>query len=188
MGLTCALGLIACPKDASPPSGSSSGSSGSSGSTGARTSTTSSTTSSDSTGEPAGPRVCKRACELPAKCCPADQDGCPSMEYPGNWGCFNDVCVLPQCQTDSECEAVAAGTTCEPVGGLTLCVTLCQDDTDCEGNRICGPTTDRNERYCLLSCVNAAVFCPPGQICDEASGQCLCERDDQCPAGFLCRP
>jgi hypothetical protein len=110
------------------------------------------------------------------------------MVYPGNYGCFNDVCVLPQCMTDAECESVDPRLSCHLVNGLSLCVEICETDADCGDTRSCLPPTEDGQTFCQNSCTSGVITCSPGQVCDEVTGQCLCDSDDQCGAGFLCRP
>lgn len=145
-------------------------------------------TGSSTTG-PTGPSVCRRTCELPSQCCPPGQAGCPSLEYPFNYDCVDGLCVPPTCSSDSECEAALAGTSCHPVGGLSICVVACDDDPDkCtqpNSGQACVGTADDGQMYCMEPCNSDFVDCGVS-VCDEQSGLCVCENDDQCAFDFGC--
>jgi hypothetical protein len=182
------LVTVACGEDPEPAA---EGSTSTGGTTEVDTSSSSSSSSttddSSSSAGPAGPRICKRAGEIAATCCPAGQENCPSQAYPGNYGCQDGACVPPLCMNDVECEGETPGTTCHDVDGAPRCVALCDADPmvcDIAGQSCLGQT-DAGSSFCRASCTDGTVFCSGGTICDDASGLCLCE-DGQCPAGFVC--
>lgn len=137
----------------------------------------------------AGPSVCRRTCELPSQCCPPGQAGCPSLEYPFNYDCVDGLCVPPTCSSDAECEAALVGTSCHPVGGLPVCVVACDDDPDkCSqpnSGQACVGTADDGAMYCMEPCNSGFVDCGVS-VCDEQSGLCVCNDDDQCAFDFGC--
>jgi hypothetical protein len=133
--------------------------------------------------------VCQNDCELPSDCCAPDDPGCPSVVYPGNFGCVDGVCVPPACESDEECENAFPGTTCHRAFGNPQCVRLCDEDpTICdETQTACSGMTDAGLAYCRETCNEGGTLQCFTTTCDEASGLCLCE-PGQCPTGAICAP
>jgi len=154
-------------------------------------STTADASSSSSTGTP-GPvyapevHTCRKECDFAADCCPADLDNCPALEFPGNFGCVDGMCVPAPCETDDQCEALTPGSTCHDVDGVPQCVVLCQGDDACSGlgsGFACGGETTDGQGYCRERCDTGTPClleeCNPEGICE-------CSNDDQCVNGFTC--
>lgn len=151
----------------------------------------SSSSSSSSSGEPGpvyAPQVpmCRKQCDFAADCCPADLDNCPNLEFPGNFGCVDGLCVPPPCENDEQCEAIESGTTCHDVDGVPQCVVICGGDGDCEAlgaGFACGGETVDGQGYCRDRC-DTGMPCLLEEC--NAEGLCECSGDDQCINGFAC--
>src|SRR5690606_36996033 len=117
---------------------------------------------------------------------PADIENCPSVDFPGNYGCLGGLCVPAPCQNDDQCEAMEAGSTCHDVDGVPQCVVICQDDDACAAlgtGFACGGETVDGQGYCRERCDTGSPClleeCNPEGICE-------CSDDDQCVNGFAC--
>ena len=131
---------------------------------------------------------CALTCEFPADCCPPNTAGlCPSAGFPYNFACIEGLCVAPPCTSDAEC--VNEGEACVVVRGTPKCVVPCEgDDAVCtaiEGTLSCSGTADDESSYCFEHCENPGVFCG-NQMCDPASGECVCTSVGQCQVDFDC--
>ena len=151
----------------------------------------SSSSSSSSSGDP-GPvyapevHTCRKQCDFAADCCPADLDDCPNVEFPGNFGCVDGLCVPAPCETDDQCEALTPGSTCNDVDGVPQCVVICQSDEPCAAlgtGFACGGETVDGQGYCRERCDTGTPClleeCNPEGICE-------CSSSDQCVNGFAC--
>lgn len=50
---------------------------------------------------------------------------------------------------------------------------------------MCVGQADDGVSYCMTPCTSPAIDCGVS-VCDEQSGLCVCDDDDQCPFSFSC--
>ena len=128
---------------------------------------------------------CRKACDVPAMCCPPGSEGCPSSDYPFNFGCVDNVCTDAECSGDGDCDD---GFSCVTFEGKSQCLVTCGAGSDCTAagaDAECIGILDDGSGYCLESCVGNPVACG-NATCDEASGRCTCSSSEQCIVGFEC--
>ncbi len=125
---------------------------------------------------------CVHTCEFPADCCPPNTAGqCPSPAFPYNFMCLEGLCVAPPCTSDDAC--TGAGEACRVIRGASRCVTPCDgDDAPCTAiaaEQTCAGVADDQTLFCMAHCTSAGVFCG-NEICDEATGECVCTSVGMC--------
>lgn len=97
-----------------------------------------------------------------------------------------EVCVMgdcvKSCMMDSECDDQDQCTTDTCPNGTCMNVVT----VDCDDGNLC--TTDSCDSN-TGNCLNVAKVCPPAQVCETATGDCvpiICETDSDCDDGLFC--
>jgi hypothetical protein len=151
------------------------------------TTTTPATTSVDPTGD--GPGYCTQACSSRLDCVPAGAN-------PDDFACVDGFCeyvgTIPPCDP-AACDDLMLGV-CSEDDGVSVCTTLCEDDSMCiPGFTECTGTDDAGNSICdPIPCWGVAEGEPCeiegfGQIGICIEGECACTDDSQCTAeGFGC--
>lgn len=148
-----------------------------------------------SAGGPQATKVCWRACATAADCCPPGFPDCPGDSYPSNFRCEDadgdgvPTCVMPQCQTDGDCNPGGAGSlVCAPIEGEgNVCVTPCVTDGDCVGSFTCIGSAAGGTKFCAIEAEE--FVCAKDSDCGDfgvcsADGRCVCTDDTQCKDSY----
>lgn len=152
-------------------------------------------------------KQCGRTCETTADCptqtfCQADLHRCIECNdntdcipvKSGGWG---------PCTTDDDCLTIL-GEACGDINGRGYCVPAYDAEAGCEDPQVhttltkfgtsdvldaCIVDSGRCEDHvCFTTCASDPNFCTTastgyGETCDEGSGRCTCESDDECTHG-----
>jgi hypothetical protein len=152
-------------------------------------------TGTDTTGDTdtgGGGMFCQATCTEAVDCCPAGTEelGCPD-EHPLAYECNAGLCEVQPCADDADC-ATVAGTVCLAVNDVNSCVATCTEETEAEVclvdfGETCSGMSDDGQMICQFSfmCTSDKECGDTGLVCDEASGACVCDGDDDCASPGL---
>lgn len=104
-------------------------------------------------------------------------EGVPNSNCVAGPHAEGEICVLDGTAADKG--GCAEGLVCvrDQTVGKGLCLTPCTTGQDCDlpSGQECKQLVLDGDKYCVLTCSQAAMTCPTGASCDVGEGRCLAE-------------